>query len=316
MKSKKTQYGIPQEILYTVCLAAWKLCGQNLAKFSALKAFYTEAFVANALQAVKDAKQLPESLTTLAARKEARINLMKATRGVLANWQVLKVYITKAFDEKMVKTKLQAAGASLYPRASVDNWSAVRSLIEAANTFIAQNLEALTAAENMPADFQATFKTAGENSIAAYVIYSHVNLEKETATSVKVKANNAIYASAIEMMKDGQQIFKEDVMMKKKFTFNYLVSMNRGERPASLRGRIVNNLSQPIAGAVILSQDQKYTATTDTKGKYHIKRIAAGTYSFTIMCAGYTPLTQVVTFAAGKASKGDFELAAEMMKVA
>jgi len=316
MKKNKKNYGIPQEILYTVCVAAWKLCGQNLPSFTALKAFYSETFVANALQAVNDAKQLPEILTTISARKVARIHLIKDTRKVLANWQVLKVYITKAFDEKLVKTKLHAAGASLYPRASVDNWTAVRSLIEAANTFIASNLDALTANENMPTEYLNTFKTADDNCVAAYIIFSHINMEKETATSIKIEANNAIYMNVIEMLKDGQQIFKEDEIMKRKFTFNYLVSMNRGERPASLKGIIVNNLNMPVAGAVILSQDQKYTATTGNKGKYHINRIAAGTYSFTINCPGYSPLVQVITFAAGKASKGDFEMTNVMKKVA
>lgn len=316
MKPQKTSYGVPQEILYTVCTAAWKHCKQHVASFASLKAFYTEAFADNALQAVKDARQLPEILSTVSARKEARIKLIRSTRNVLANWQVLKVYITKAFDDKLVKTKLVASGSSFYPRASVDNWSAVRSLIDAANNFIAANLEALMANENMPADFQAAFKTAGEVSLADYVVYSHVSLEKEAATTIKVDANNAIYASLMEMLKDGQQIFKDDLVMKRKFTFRYLVSMNRGERPASLKGKISNNLNMPVAGAVIVSQDQKYTATTDRKGQYHIKRIAAGTYTFTITCAGYNTLVQVITFAAGKASKCDFEMANTLMKVA
>jgi hypothetical protein len=316
MKTNKKIYSISQEILYTVCIAAWKLCSLKLTNFSALKAFYTEAFVANAMQAVKEAQQLPQSRATIEARTEARVNLMKSTRKVRHNWQVLKMYITKAFDEKLVKSKLQAAGASLYPQASADNWSAVRSLIEATNTFIVNNLDALTAAENMPAEFQATFKTGGDNCIAAYVIFSHINMEKETATSIKIDANNAIYASVIEMLKDGQQIFKEDVIMKRKFTFHYLVSMNRGERPASLKGKIVNNLNMPVAGAVILSQDERYMRTTNKKGQYHIKGIAAGTYIFTITCPGYDPLDQVITFVAGKASKGDFEMTNAIMKVA
>lgn len=289
---------------------------QNLPSFTALKAFYTEALVASALEAVKAARQLPESLTTISARKEARINLIKATRKVMANWQVLKVYITKAFDEKLVKTKLQAAGASLYPRASFDNWMAVRSLIDAANIFIANNIDALTANENMPAEYLDTFKTAGDNCIGAYTIFSHINMEKETATSVKIEANNAIFVSLMEMMKDGQQIFKEDVIMKRKFTFNYLVKMHRGEGSASLKGRIVTNLNQPLANAVIVSQDQKYSGTTNRKGQYRINRIAAGTYTFNITCAGYNPLVQTITFVAGTASKGDFEMASVMMKVA
>ena len=316
IKIKKNSYSIPQEILYTVCLVAWNLCSQNLQKFSNLKSFYTKAFIAAAVKAVQVAKQLPESRQTIADCKEARINLQKATSKVRANWQLLKVYITKAFEESMVKTKLDAAGAALYPRASVDNWSAVRSLIDAANNFIAANLDALMANGNMPADFQTTFKVDGDSCIALSAIYGKVNMEKQMATSTKQNANNAIYANVIEMLKDGQQIFKNDEIMKRQFTFSYLVSMHRGEGSASLKGRIVNSLNQPVAGAVILSQDQKYTGTTNSKGHYRINRIAAGTYTFTITCAGYNPVVQTITFAAATASKGDFEMISVMKKVA
>ena len=316
MKQKKMTYSTPQEILYTVCIAAWDLCSQNLAKFNSLKAFYTKAFITSAVKAVQAAKQLPESRQTIAGRKEARVNLAIATRQVRNNWQVLKVYITKAFDESIVKTKLDAAGAALYHKASVDNWSAARSLIDTANIFIAANLTELTANGNMPADFQATFKAAGDACIALSVIYSKANMEKEVATSTKVEANNAIYASVIEMLKDGQQIFKDDAIMKRQFTFNYLVKMHRGEGSASLRGYIVNSLNQPIAGAVILSEDQKYTGTTDAKGYYRITRIAEGTYTFTITCPGYTAIVHTTTFAAGKASRGDFRMTNTLKKVA
>jgi hypothetical protein len=316
MKSLKNLYGIPQEILYTVCIAAWNLCKGNLAKFTALKALYTEAFVTDSLNAVHAAKDLPDIRQTLAARKEARINLVAATRQVRANWQLLKVYITKAFDASMVKAKLDAAGAGLYNKASVDNWSAVRSLIDAANTFIANNLEALTASDNMPADFQTAFKAAGDNCIDLSVIFAQIDVEKEMATTQKLDANNAIYAAVIEMLKDGQQIFKDDAAMKRQFTFNYLVSMHRGNGSASLKGTIINSLKMPVQGAVIVSQDQKYLATTNSKGFYRINRIAAGTYTFTITCPGYNPLETLITFAPATASKGDFELTNALAKVA
>jgi hypothetical protein len=316
MKKFEKKYSTPQEILYTVCFAAWNLCSQNLQKFSNLKALYTKAFIAALVKKVQAAKQLPESRQTIADCKEARINLTASTSKVRGNWQLLKVYITKAFEESMVKTKLDAAGAALYPRASVDNWSAVRSLINTANNFIAGNLDALMANENMPADFQTSFKADGDSCIALSVIYAKVNMEKQMATNIKVDANNAIYASVIEMLKDGQQIFKDDAIMKRQFTFNYLVSMHRGEGSASLKGRIVNSLNMPVEGAVILSQDQKYTATTNNKGRYRINRIAAGTYTFTVSCPGYNPLVQTITFAAATASKGDFELTNVMKKVA
>ena len=316
MKSINNSYSTPQEILYTVCLDAWNLCSQNLQKFSSLKVYYTPAFITSAVEAVQAAKQLPESRQTIAGRKEVRINLVNTTRQVLSNWQVLKIYITKAFEESMVKTKLDAAGAALYARASLNNWSAVRSLIDTANIFIASNLTELTANGNMPADFQTTFKAAGDACIDLSVIYFKANMEKEVATSIKVGANNAIFASVMEMLKDGQQIFRDDATMKRQFTFNYLVKMHRGDGSASLKGYIVNSLNQPVAGAVILSQDQKYTGATDEKGYYRISHIAGGTYAFTITCPGYTPIVQTITFAADTATRANFEMIDALKKVA
>ena len=316
MKNFKSFYSVPQEILYTVCLAAWNLCSGNLAKFAAFKALYTEAFVTDALDAVQSAKDLPDSIQTIAARKLARINLMNATRQVRANWQFLKVYITKAFPQDTVKAKLDAAGAAWYSKACFNNWSAVRSLIDTANIFIANNLLDLTQDGNMPADFQTTFKTAGNHCIELSAAYSAIDMEKEMATGMKIDANNSIYASMIEMLKDGQQIFKDDVLMKRQFTFSYLVSLHRGDGSASLKGTVINSLQMPVGGAVIVSQDQKYLATTDSKGYYRISRIAAGTYTFTITCPGYNPLETVIIFAPATASKGDFVLTNALAKVA
>jgi hypothetical protein len=316
MKSIKRTYGIPQEILYSVCQASWSLCSQNLQRFTDLKAFYTEAFVTNALQAVQDAKDLPDIIQTVAVRKEARINLSLATKGVMANWQVLKVYITKAFDASLVKAKLDAAGASYYLKVSVDNWSAVRSLIDTANVFIASNLEDLKANNNMPESFQASFKADGDNCIALSAQFATINIQKQNATGVKLDANNSIYLGVMEMLKDGQQIFKDDPLMKRQFTLTYLVKMYKGERPASLRGVVVNMLNVPVKDVVIESLDLKYRGITNAKGHYRIARIAAGTYTFRISAPGYEPQEQTITFAPGIASKSDLILKAQLLLVA
>jgi hypothetical protein len=316
MRNEKRNYGIPQEILYTICVAAWNTCKQYLPQFTALKAFYTEAFVTSAQQAVQDAKQLPSTTQTIAFCKMSRINLSASTRQVLSNWQVLKGYITKAFDENIAKTMLQAAGGAFYPKASVDNWSAVRNLIDEANIFITNHLGELTANDNMPADFQASFKAAGDECIALSTVYAEASREKQRATSMKINANNAIYASLVEMLKDGQLVFKADAAMKKQFTFSFLVSIYKKDGSASLKGYIVDELSRPIEGVAILSEDEKYGAVTDSKGYYKITRIEAGTYTFNITCEGYVPVSQSITFIAGTASKGDFALITQLEEAA
>jgi len=316
MKSKLRVYSTAEEILYTICLAAWNLCTEYLAQFAALKAIYTEAYIAAAIQEVEDAKKLPQLFQIVADRQEARIALVNATKQVQANWQLLKVYITAAFDADVVKTKLEAAGASLYTKASVRNWSAVRNLIETANTFITNNLDELTANQNMPASFPVTFNEDGISCINASVLFFNLSTQKQMATSARIDANNAIYTRVMEMMKGGQQIFKDDAATKKLFVFDYLVSVYKSEGSASLKGYVLNSLSQPIEGVVITSVDQKYTATTDATGRYRITRIAEGTYRFVVTCPGYAPVEQVITFTAGKATKANFALENLMMKVA
>ena len=316
MKEQQSNYGTSQEVLYSACLAAWNLCSTNLPLFTNLKAFYTPAYVSDAIQVINNAQMMPDARETVASRKEARITLQNAARGVFGNWQLLKVYITNAFAPDMVTTKLEAAGASLYYKAVSYNWSAVRSLIDAANTFIAGNLATLTANQNMPVTFQAKFQDDGATCTGLSVAYAQVSMGREMATSAKIDANNDVYAAAMSMLRDGQQIFKDDAAARRQFVFNYLISQYRGEGSASLKGYIFNSLNLPLAGAAVLSADGKYGAVTDEKGYYRITRIASGTYNFNISCEGYVPAAQEITFVAGTGSKGDFTLANEMKNTA
>ncbi len=316
MKNLEKVYGTSQEILYTICLSAWDLCSQHLTKFASLKGYYTADFILAEKEAVQNAKELPSTVQTVSGRKAARINMQAATRQVQADWQLLKLYIVKAYNKSMINIKLEAAGATFYAKASVDNWSCVRSLIEQANNFILANLEELTANDNMPAAFQTTFQNAGEECTELSTIFFGLNLKKQVATSNKINANNNIYARVIEMMKDGQQIFRDNSDAKKQFTFSQLVSVYKSEGSASLRGRISNNVNFPLHGVAIISIDKKYSATTDAKGGYRINRIAEGGYTFSVTCPGYAPVKQVIHFTAGTASKADFELVSAMKDVA
>jgi len=316
MKEKNKRYNVPQEILYSVCLSAWNVCSENIEKFAGFKGYYTKTFIAEAVESVEKARELPGICQNKAGRKEARIHLKGAARQVMDNWQLLKLYITKAFDKDMVNTMLEEAGASFYNKAALYNWSAVRSLADTADTFIRDNMEALTANNNMPEGFQTKYAADGDKCIELSREFGRINMDKEMATQLKIEANNAIYAGAIEMLKDGQQIFRYDTAIKKQFIFNYLVSVHRGEGSASLRGYITDELNLPVEGVTIISQNQKYTATTDSKGYYRISRIAQGTYTFHITRPGYQSIEQAITFSAGTAGKGDFIMKKQMQMVA
>jgi Carboxypeptidase regulatory-like domain len=196
------------------------------------------------------------------------------------------------------------------------NWSAVRSPAHTGDTFIRNNLEVLTANNNMPEDFQTKYAADGDKCIELSGEFGRINMDKEMATQLKIEANNAIYAGAIEMLKNGQQIFRYDTAIKKRFTFNYLVSVHRGEDSASLRGYINDELNLPVEGVIIIFQNQKYTTTADSKGYYRISRIAQGTYAFHIKRPGYQFIDQAIIFSAGTPGRGDFIMKKQMQMVA
>ena len=171
-------YRCTKELLYTICLASWNSCDNYQTNFATFKALYTPAFITAAIQKVKDAQALPDSRQVIAARRAARINLIEACDAVKANWQTLKAYITQAYSKDMAPAMLEGAGASLYKKVSGDNWSAARSLIDAANSFMTQNLDALTDNANMPVTFPALFQSAGDNFVNLSATYFEIIMQR------------------------------------------------------------------------------------------------------------------------------------------
>ena len=100
----------------------------------------------------------------------------------------------------------------------------------------------------------------------------------------------------IEMQKVGQQLYKADAVIKKQFTFSELVSVYWGHGSASLRGRVVINLIQPVQGVSRITAYQKYFTTTNAYGQYCIARVADGTCIFTFSSPGYMTVEQVICF--------------------
>lgn len=309
-------YGCTKELLYTICLACWNSCSNYQTDFAAFKALYTPEFIADAIQSVNNAQALPDSRQAIAARSAARFNLIDACTAVKTNWQALKAYITQAFPKEVVPYMLEGAGASLYKKVSSDNWSAARSLIDAANNFITQNLSTLTDNENMPVTFPATFQTAGENFVELSVIYFNIDNAKKIIVTQKLEANIAIYESVISMCKDGQNIFNDNAAIKKLFVFDQQLAIHKGAGSASLSGYIKNDAQLPIVGALIATSELGYQAFTNSKGYFSIKRMVAGEYTVTVSFPGYVSVDQEVSLTAGVGSKLNLTLANVMKKVA
>ena len=314
MKGTTTIYGVAMEILYIIATFAWKLCGANIDSFQAYRAIYSRELVAKSLTAIAAAKALKTSRQAIAARKSARVDLVSEATQVRQYWQDLKGYINAAYPKSKATIELESAGSLLFQKGPV-NWSAVSELIAAANTYLSDNLETLKANNNMPDTFPRLFMLAGEAFVKQLDIFQLADLEKKNAVSNKLNANNAIYDSLIAMLKDGQLIFKNNENMRKQFTYEVLVAMNKGGF-ASLRGLITDTDGTPLAGVIIRSKDGKYTDTTNDKGRYDITRMEAGDYIFSIAKEGFLPTDKTANVKPGQANNFDIVLAKAMQLVA
>ncbi len=188
--------------------------------------------------------------------------------------------------------------------------------IDAANSFITQNLNDLTDNANMPETFPGVFQSAGENFVNLSITYFEIDNAKKMVVTQKIEANNAIYESVISMLKDGQQIFKDDVAIKNLFVFDQQLATRKGAGSASLSGYIRNDIQMPVIGALITSNELGYQAFTNSKGYFSMKRMVAGNYTITVSFPGYVPVEQQVSLTAGVGSKLSLTLANAMKKVA
>lgn len=229
---------------------------------------------------------------------------------------MLKQYIIAAYPSDVALSNLEAAGASLYKKSKIGNWTDVTTLIQAANNFISNNTADLLANNNMPDTFPNTFQNMSADCIKASVTYFNADNAKKMAVNAKTQANNAIYESVMAMLKDAQQIYKDNDAVRSLFVFSQQAYVHQNANTARLSGYILNDIKLPIAGATIATKQLAYSATTNDKGRFNFNRITAGDYNVTISCPGYVPVDTTITLVAGTKSRLNLTLASALKKVA
>ncbi len=187
--------------------------------------------------------------------------------------------------------------------------------MNAANNFIANNIDDLLANNNMPKSFPKSFQKECDQCLADSVTFFAADLTKKEATKKKTEAYVSVYGDTITMLKNAQIIFKDNKAVKLKFSFASLKS-SHGTASASLYGTILNDNNMPVEGVLITAMDGKYSANSSNKGAYRINRIEEGTYVFSFSSPGYTPVNQTIVIKAQTKSKADMKLAFSLKKVA
>jgi hypothetical protein len=285
-------YKCSQQELYTISRVAWKSCQTYLADFAAFSPRYDAALLTAAFAAIEAAAVLPDAQARGEKSELLRIQLAKLGNDSTDLYQRLKRYIAKAFAEDAQKTRLDAAGQMHYAGASSQNWDSVDALNTSASNFLAANSAALTANQNMPTTFQATFNAAKTAFAAAHTAFLSEEGGNPTDTQTKVAANNALYEDLMTMLLDGQEIFKRNDAVRKQFTFSELLYLASGAGTAGIKGYITDTATLfAIEGVHISIFGSKRTAETDNEGRYEISQLAAGVYNLTFVKKGYATVT-------------------------
>jgi hypothetical protein len=284
-------YNCAQQELYTVCRVAYRSCSTQLADFSAFKGKYNAAYVTARLAEVEAAAKLPDDQARGEKSEVQRIQLLEKAATCTNLFQRLKRYIADAFPANLQKARTDSAGQQHYEKAANQNWDSVNALNTSASNFITDHLTELTANQNMPATFQATFATAKTAFETLHTQFLSEEGGNPTETQTKITANNDIHTKLMSMLLDGQEIFRNNEALQKQFIFSELLYLASGAGTAGIKGYITATATTfPIEGVLVSIAGTKKSTLTDSEGRYEILQVAAATYTIKYEKTGYTPI--------------------------
>ncbi|MBL0308772.1 MAG: carboxypeptidase regulatory-like domain-containing protein [Bacteroidetes bacterium] len=294
-ESAKARYRCTQAALYSGCEIVGDNLDNNESLFSALKGKYAGGAVSNALRAaITAARALPDEDARGEASEILRIELKALNDKCLLNWQTLKRYIEDelSFSKLTWKPRLEAAGFNNYNKAGNGNWEFTITMNDAAMLFMTENTATLDAGgQNMPGAFPGQYATDALAYEDKYEAFMDAR-ETGSATQAKILANNAAYAIAIEVCKDGDIIGKNDFEIAKLFTWAAIQRNINPPGSAAITIQVTNSTDNtPVANASIRlhSEDEDIIDTnlaTDAEGVATASNIDPTRYEVTITATG------------------------------
>lgn len=271
MRDKRFSLHTKAEVFYGVCTAVVALLRFHLNRFAAYKPFYDPAYIDDFEQAANNAKNLPNPKTTRAQRKQLRIHLIAAAK-VLRDMAIdLKGYIKKSVPKQSFKAQLEQAGWAYFKKGGRD-WNAIKSMTDMVNAYLRDNATKLRENNNMPAGFVTAFTTVATTFTNTARAYALAEQTDNKAVEDKDAANASVYETLMDILTDGQIIFKNDKKKKKWFTYAYQVSLLTGGA-ASFKGHIMVD-GKPAAGVTVTSEGK--SELSDSNGYFKFSRTHHG----------------------------------------
>jgi hypothetical protein len=299
-----SNYKCGQQELYAIARTGWNSCFANLPTFSGFKTKYTPAFISARLAEIDQAEDMPDEEQREELSRTLRVQLSNKATEVMGKWQTLKRYIIDGFPEDEREIKFDAAGQAHYRKAGQEDWSSVQRLVVDGNTFIQDNKEVLITNGSMPQTFTSDFATTKAEYSTLYQRYLDASVSNPVNTEAKITANNNVHAKLMNMLQDGQGLFRSSEAMKKMFTFDQVALTVGGPGAQGLKGNILQAGNQPVPGAELTFTGATVkTVTADENGRYDCPQLKEGGYIVTVTASGFQPATNTGVEVAGGVMK-------------
>ena len=283
-----SKYNCSQQELYTGAKIAWTLYGQFQPTFQKFRAFYKPELVSVNFAIIDATDLMPDDKTRTAAVSVERTKLIAVNSDVLFYFNLLEVYINNAFDATVAPMMKKAAGDQFYAKAVQQSWTATLNMLSAAIPFTENRMLELKLKENMPNNFLPDFKAVQADFNEKYKKYLEATQISGDVTFEKMRANNAIYTNAMDMLADAQVFFKNDPSVATKFVWVNIVSQTRGTKSAGLNGKITDLATGLVIANVEVSVvNGNKIVVTDAEGRFDLSPLASGIYSISVAKEGY-----------------------------
>lgn len=288
-------YGSSQSVFAILVTTVLDSVQEFLLLFTPYSPRYIQSWIDDRRAELLIAEGLPDEYERTAASEILRVTLAAQNATFCGFWQRLKRYISKAYTGAILEIQLESAGQAYYRAASNENWAKTKKMHVSSKNFMTSNLAALTANDNMPPTFPAEMNAAAALFNITLPLYESSKEAIGVATEAKVRAFNNLHDLIMEVMLDGQVIFKDDEPKRTQFIYGDVLSRISGHGLAGIRGTIFSDADlQPIEDAVVTLTiiineiATTYTATSDAEGKYVINS-PSGDYKLQVTCPGYVP---------------------------
>ncbi len=274
----------------------------NTVALAAIPGWTTAITAFNANTSTIEAKHIIETGTTSGAtgdkksRKDTLVSLLENPKNVLVAYAINTNNNTLHDAVNVIITSF-VGDSVLVARANI--------IRDAANT----NLASLSGYPNAPSAASITALTTAITDFSSFI--NRPAETEDTLKEARLFIKQAITDNGVIMSKKLKKLIKT-VKVSNPALFVAVMDASKIEAasstPISLRGKVVNQVGDPVAGAVLTIVENPQTAISTALGNYQFDSIPQGHYNITVTSPGYLPLTTQADITNGIGSTLDIVL--------